>query len=273
MRGLVFAGLLLGSVISGAPGRAEPAPTDPQLSIAATPEVIARRQEIDAYALGLLAYEWGYPLVLVERVIRIYTAPDASCGPTSYYVPLNRIGWAREPATADSREIETPNNDTTYLGAVLKLDEPFVLSVPDTHDRYYVVDVFDMWHELEHYVGRRTTGTKAGLFVIVPPNWQGAMLPGATRLDVTTDKVFLWGRLRVPPGDDMAAIHNLQDEFRVVPLSAYGKPDSDAAATLPALPAIAGNPLGFFEQLGAVLRANAIKPATRRCSGNSRASG
>ena len=52
----------------------------------------------------------------------------------------------------------TANNDTYYMSAVVELDEPYVLSVPDTHDRYYVINVFNMWQELQHYIGRRATG-------------------------------------------------------------------------------------------------------------------
>ena len=42
-----------------------------------------------------------------------------------------------------------------------------------------------MWQELEHYIGRRTTGTKAGNFALVPPGWKGELPAGVTRLDVT----------------------------------------------------------------------------------------
>ena len=68
--------------------------------------------------------------------------------------------------------------------AQVVLDEPMVLSVPDTSDRYYVVNVFNMWQELEHYIGRRTTGTKAARYVLVPPApnggpwWLGRSAPG-----------------------------------------------------------------------------------------------
>jgi hypothetical protein len=63
----------------------------------------------------------------------------------------------------------TANNDTFYMSAVVIPDEPFVLSVPDTADRYYV-NVINMWQELEHYIGRRTTGTKAARYVLAPPS-------------------------------------------------------------------------------------------------------
>ena len=156
----------------------------------------------------------------------------------------------------------TSNNDTFYMSAIVDLTEPFVLSVPDTHDRYYVVDVFNMWQELEHYIGRRVTGTGPGKFALVPPGWKGELPASVTRLDVATDKIWLWGRLRLSEGEDVAPVLALQKEFRLVPLSAYGKAESKPQTlALPPLPDIAGDDLGFFTQLGAAVKANSIKPA------------
>lgn len=44
---------------------------------------------------------------------------------------------------------------------------------------------------------------------------------GVTRLDVTTDKIWLWGRLRLTQGEDKAPVLALQKEFRLTPLSAF----------------------------------------------------
>ncbi len=142
---------------------------DALLTTPVTPQILAQGAEADAYAQGIQAYVWGYPLVRMERVARQYTDVPANNPPTSYRAPLNQIGWARDLATAASKDMPTSNNDTFYMSAIVDLTEPYVLSVPDTHDRYYVVDVFNMWQELEHYIGRRTTGTAAGNFALVPP--------------------------------------------------------------------------------------------------------
>ena len=189
--------MLFAALATRAMAQEEP---DPLLNTPVTAEVLTQGAEADAYAQGVQAYVWGYPLVRMERVARQYTDVPADSLPTSYRAPLNQIGWARELATAASKDMPTSNNDTFYMSAIVKLDEPFILSVPDTHDRYYVVDVFDMWQELEHYVGRRVTGTAAGDFALVPPGWTGDLPAGVIRLDVSTDKVWLWGRLQVQPG-------------------------------------------------------------------------
>jgi hypothetical protein len=244
-----------------APARAGDYP-DALLTTPVTPQILAQGAEADAYAQGLQAYVWGYPLVRMERVARQYTDVPANNPPTSYRAPLNQIGWASELATAASKDMPTSNNDTFYMSAIVDLTEPFILTVPDTNDRYYVVDVFNMWQELEHYIGRRVTGTGPGKFALVPPGWKGELPAGVTRLDVATDTIWLWGRLRLTQGEDVAPVLALQREFRLVPLSAYGKAEAKPqTAALSPLPDIANDELGFFTQLGAAVKANPIRPA------------
>lgn len=165
---------------------------DELLTLPSSTDNIAAGLEADAYQTGLSAYIWGYPLIRMERVAREYTdVPDPKPA-TSYRAPINHIGWATLLATPDAKDMPTANNDTFYMSAIVNLGkEPFVLHVPDTNDRYYVVDVFDMWQNLQHYIGRRTTGTKAGDYAIVPPGWKGELPKGVKRLDVSTDKVWL----------------------------------------------------------------------------------
>ena len=227
---------------------------DTLLTTPGTPEVVEKGLEADGYSLGILAYNWGYPLVRMERVAREYTDVPSPKPPTSYRSPLNQIGWARELASPDSRDMPTANNDTAYMSSIVKLDEPYILSVPDTEDRYYVVDVFNMWQELEHYIGRRTTGTKAGKFAIVPPGWEGELPSDTTRLDVKTDKVWLWGRIRIAQGEPLEPIHKLQDQFKLTPLSGSESKD----AKLEPLPAIGDEPLGFFKHLAFALQSNQV---------------
>ncbi|RZT39160.1 DUF1254 domain-containing protein [Cupriavidus agavae] len=234
---------------------------DPLLEAAGTPENVAKGNEYDAYQLGLSAYVWGYPLVRMERVSRDYIDVPHPKPSTSYRAPLNQVGWARDLATPSALDMPTANNDTTYLSAVVDLSrEPYILSVPDTGGRYYVVDTFNMWQELEHYIGRRVTGTKAGRFALVGPGWNGKLPAGVKRLDIKTSKVWLWGRMRVSPGEDMKKLHALQDAFDLRPLSAVGKKDWKApAASLAPLPDIGTDPLGFYKHLGAALKDNPIR--------------
>lgn len=232
-------------------------PTDALLTTPSTPENVAKGMEVDAYQLAVSAYTYGYSVVRMERVMRDYINVPQDKPATSYRAPLNQIGWARELATPAARDMPSANNDTVYLSAVVNLTEPYLLTVPDVEDRYYVVDVFSMRQELEHYIGRRTTGTKAGTFALVPPGWKGDLPDDVKRLDVSTGKVWLWGRMRVSPGEDMGKIHALQDGFDLRPLSARGQNDYQAPpAELPPLPEIGNDANGFFTQLAFALKAN-----------------
>jgi hypothetical protein len=230
---------------------------DQLLLTPATPDVLAKGLEADAYALGISLYSWGYALVRMERVARDITDVPSPKPATSYRAPLNEIGWARELATPAAKDMPTANNDTFYMSAFVTLDEPYILSVPDTNDRYYVVDVFNMWQELEHYVGRRATGTKAGKFALVPPAWTGTLPSDVTRLDVTTDKVWLWGRLRVMQGEAVEPLFDLQNQFNLRTLSG----DPPKRRVLEPLPSIAGDDLGFLKHLAFALKSNTVRPA------------
>lgn len=259
---IILAAMLFSTGTSSALAKEWP---DALLETPGTPENVAKGMELDAYQLGLSAYVWGYPLVRMERVMREYIdVPDPKPA-TSYRAPLNRLGWARELATPAALDMPTANNDTAYLSAVVDLStEPYVLSVPDVGDRYYVVDTFNMWQELEHCIGRRVTGTKAGRFALVGPAWKGNLPADVKKLDIKTSKVWLWGRMRVSPGEDMNKVHALQDAFDLRPLSALGKKDWKApSATLPALPDIGEDSLGFYQHLGVALRDNPVRPDDR----------
>jgi hypothetical protein len=249
----------MAAVVTSQSLSAEEAFEDKLLTTPTTPEIVAKGLEADGYQLGISAYVWGYPLVRMERVVRQYSDVPNPNPPTSYRAPVNEIGWASQLATPEAKDMPTANNDTFYMSAVVKLDRPYILSVPDTHDRYYVVNVFNMWQELEHYIGRRTTGTNAGRYAIVPPGWRGQLPGDVKRLDVTTDKVWLWGRLRIAQGEPAGPVLALQKEFKLEPLGGFTAKDKDA--TLLPLPSVAGDDLGFFKHLAFALKDNEVKPA------------
>lgn len=251
----VIVPLLLAPLSAGAMA-SQPAFPDPLLTTAGTPENVLQGLETDGYTLGVMAYNWGYPLVRMERMVREYIdVPDPKPA-TSYRGELNQLGWATELSSPETApDMPTANNDTVYMSSIVHLTEPYILSVPDTDDRYYVVNVFNMYHELEHYIGRRATGTKEGKFALVPPGWEGELPDDVTRMDVLTDKVWLWGRVHVTEGESLEVIHDLQDQFELETLS--GKPSQ--IKQLDTMPEIGEDPLGFFEHLAFALKYNDIR--------------
>jgi hypothetical protein len=73
--------------------------------------------------------------------------------------------------------------------------------------------------------GKRTTGTGPQTYAITGPGWSGALPPGIKQIKSPTSMVWLLGRIYCTgTPEDYAAVHALQDQLKLVPLSSYGKP-------------------------------------------------
>lgn len=233
---------------------------DPVIEIPGTNEVQQLGDYYAAKTIGILAYQWGYAPVRMEETMREYVKVPNPKPATSYRAPLNQIGWARSLPTAADADMPTANNDTFYLSAVVELKEPMVLITPDTKDRYYVVDVFDMYQNLISYIGRRTTGTRPGKFAIVPPGWKGEIPQGVSKvINATTPKVWLWGRLAVKEGENLDELHALQDQFKLQTATEFKGGSAVKTNTLASFPKInKKDSLGFYKKLAFVMSQNPI---------------
>jgi hypothetical protein len=118
----------------------------------------------DTAKLAAEAYIYGYPLVYnLDELVKFPAGSSTIL--SGQVVPYNEFGLARDLLTPDAKFV-TPNNDTLYMIVPADIGSgPLVLSVPDTHDRYYGLQFIDAWTNNFAYVGRRTTGTKAGKFL------------------------------------------------------------------------------------------------------------
>ncbi len=217
-----------------------------------TPE---QAMEEYAYAIGVQAYIYGYPSVELYRVR--YKAVFNPGNKTR--TPLNRFRHRRELLDPAATTVVAPNNDTLYSSAWLDLaKEPVVLDVPDTKSRYYVMQFMDFYTNNFAYVGKRTTGTKAASYAITGPGWTGKLPAGIRRIESPTNDVWLLGRTLVDGPNDLPAVHALQDQYLLTPLSAWHKKKDakmpDEKGEPPAYDA--SEPLKFFEFLNIVLHEN-----------------
>jgi hypothetical protein len=162
-------------------------------------------------------------LVTVEMTRRVMTNVEK---PEGLAAPMGQFLNLREYPTATFKSVTAPNADTLYSSAFLDLSQgPWILQLPDEHGRYYLVPMYEAWTNIFADPGTRTTGTGAGEFAIVGPGWQGELPPGVEELRASTNLVWLIGRTyRTGTPEDYAAVHAIQDQYKLVPLSAYGKP-------------------------------------------------
>jgi hypothetical protein len=82
--------------------------------------------------------------------------------------------------------------------------------------RYYDVEFIDPADgTVFHYVGRRTTGTKAGEFLIVGPDWHGSAPAEMPRIVSPDNNVFVIGRTLVEHQNDVSAAYQLARQITV----------------------------------------------------------
>jgi hypothetical protein len=168
------------------------------------------------------AYIFGYPLVTVEMTRRVITNRPRVEGSRG---PMNQIISLRQYPDASYRDVTAPNADTLYSSGFFYVDkDPWVLSVPDMKGRYFLLPMLDGWTTVFAVPGTRTTGTGAQTYAITGPNWSGTLPRGVKELKSPTNIVWLIGRLYCTgTAEDYAAVHALQDQLTMVPLSSYGK--------------------------------------------------
>lgn len=175
------------------------------------------------YEIGVDAYTYAYPLVLMD-VTRAQATNVERPGETFGRGPPDTFAHARIFPLADFRGVVRPNFDTLYSTAWLDVArEPLVVSVPDTGGRYYLLEMLDMWTDVFADPGARTTGTDAGHFAIVARGWKGKLPKGVEAIEAPTPRVWILGRTQTNGIADYAAVHRVQDGFRVTPLSRFGK--------------------------------------------------
>ncbi|MGY3611183.1 MULTISPECIES: DUF1254 domain-containing protein, partial [unclassified Bradyrhizobium] len=177
------------------------------------------------------AYIYGYPLVTVEMTRRVITNRPKVEGTRG---PMGQIINLRQYPNASFRDVTAPNADTLYSSGFFYVDkEPWVLSVPDMKGRYFLLPMLDGWTTVFAVPGTRTTGTGAQTYAITGPNWSGALPSGVKELKSPTNIVWLIGRLYCTgTPEDYAAVHALQDQLKMVPLSSYGKEYTPSAGTV-----------------------------------------
>jgi hypothetical protein len=175
-------------------------------------------------------FVYGLPIVMGYAVMYEY-AVDKNSG--QYKAPFNRIKNEARVYTYKDTAIVTPNSDTPYSLIWLDLRaEPMVLSVPAVEkSRYYSVMLCDGNTFNYGYIGSRATGSEAGNYMIVGPDWKGDTPAGIKKVFHSTTQFSLAVyRTQLFNPADMPNVVKVQSGYKAQPLSAFLKQPASPAA-------------------------------------------
>ncbi|MGE4374024.1 MAG: DUF1254 domain-containing protein [Xanthobacter sp.] len=178
-------------------------------------------QAEEARQIAIDAYIYGYSLVTTD-ITRLQMSNVAK--PSLMSAPLGSFFNVRGYPPANYRGVSATNADTLYSMAWLDLKEPMVFSHPEITDRFFNFELVDLWMVVKHSVGTNTTGTAAATYLFTGPGWAGEVPEGMIHMAYPTRYLGVLGRTyALDTPEDLAKVHKLQDQYRVVPLSSYGK--------------------------------------------------
>ena len=125
------------------------------------------------------------------------------------------------PASASKLATTGVNRDTLMTAGWLDLSKgPQVLHVPDMAGRYYSMQFTDPSKNTNFaYVGKRTTGTQTGDYLITGPGWKEQVPSGLTQIASPNNSVLVFGRVLVESDSDLATAYTLSKQIQLTPLS------------------------------------------------------
>lgn len=210
-------------------------------------------REENAYAVGLQAYLWGFPLQYYGQ-----TVPDTIKAGGTY---VNELRKFTELKTAADRFVVTPNNVTIdAYGAGDVTAEPLVIVVPPLSEpRWYIVQIGDFFDQVTHNIGG-TKGPQPGVYVVTGPDFKGAVPGDMTEIRNRTRGVTVAVRIFARNQDDVAKAVAAQNGFYMMPLSGYLKSGlaytyGDDRAIIPVYASSAPDDIRFFDNLGHWMKA------------------
>ena len=97
-----------------------------------------------------------------------------------------------------------------------------MLTVPAVTDRYYVIQLFDLFPYNFAYIGSRATGSQPGSYLIAGPHWNGRASDGIVKvIRSETEIVGLLTRTASYGAEDLPNVRAIQRAYVLQPLSEF----------------------------------------------------
>ena len=175
---------------------------------------------IIVWGLGTCVFLYFWPLITYSAYKRAVVQHGLGGDP----IPINTlyaVPTLSSPSASNSSLLATGTDDVLYVGGLLDLSKgPQVLHVPDMAGRYYSVQFTDPSDGTNFaYVGKRTTGTEAGDYLMSGPGWKGSVSQEMTQISSPNNSVLVIGRVFVESNSDLPTAYGLAKQIQLTPLS------------------------------------------------------
>jgi len=207
---------------------------------------------------------YAYPVVEMYRTLYAQ-AVDAQ--DRNFKAGFNRIGNTARVFTPADTAFITPNSDTPYSFLWMDLRaEPLVLQLPPIEaDRYYSVQLIDLYTHNVAYLGTRDHGNGGGTFLIAGPDWRGAVPPGIDRVvQIESSIAYALFRTQLFNDADLDRVRAIQAGYSVGTLSAHAgstPPPLAPPIDWPRPPQASGDSLAMFHCMNFMLGFAAPHPS------------
>lgn len=185
-----------------------------------------KKEEIDMESARTLAKEaYIYAFATVEHNKAIWSIMVNS------QVPVNTFTANTELFTDKDQAVVSPNNDTFYSYAVCDLrNEPVIISVPETGNRYFCLQLCDMFTNCPEYISQLATGEGPGNYMLARTDWEGTIPSGVDQvIQIPSAIVLILGRTQVFGVEDQKEAALIAKGYKATPLGQFmgAAPTSD----------------------------------------------
>ncbi len=162
---------------------------------------------------------WAFPMVEnYQSIYNLAIDPESS----NYKGPMNQINNVGRVFTPEDTAIITPNADTPYSYLIMDLRaEPLVVTLPPIHpDRYYSLQLVDLYTFDFDYLGTRCEGNHGGAYLIAGPDWKGwgkKGKPETIKRAIVSETNLVFGQFRTQlfEPDDIERVKDIQSQYHV----------------------------------------------------------
>lgn len=222
----------------------------------------------EARQIAKEAYIYGFPMVDNLRIQYAYFTNTAD---PDYKAPYNTLFNIPRVFTPDDKAIQTPNSDTPYSWIGLDLRaEPMVFTVPPIpKERYWSLQLIDLYTHNFDYLGSRATGNGGGSYMIAGPGWRGETPRGITKvIRSETEISSAQFRTQLFAPDDLENVKAIQRQYIAQPLSSFLKqppppPAPVIAFPMPLKPEQQRTSLEFFDHMNFALQFAPLDPSEK----------